>query len=151
MKFLKVLLGIGVVGAAGAAVATKVARDKKRQAELDAFLMPEDDTVVIDVPKKNAESLTKLEADIYALENETNNILPVAFVFSFENFEEANQFKNNLALRKITSSIDDQDREVEVLYNEPITHENCTVLLNHLKEALDRYDLTYQGYRYFAK
>lgn len=151
MKFLKFLLGVGVIGAAGAAIATKKSRDKKRQAELDEFLMPEDDTVVIDVPKKEPESLTKLEADLYALENEKDNILPLKFIFSFDNFEEANNFKNELNLKTINSSIDDQDRVVEVIYNDVITHEAFTILLNDLKEAMEKSQVTYQGYRYFAK
>ncbi len=151
MKFLKFLLGVGVIGAAGAAIATKKARDKKRQAELDEFLMPEDDTVIIDVPKKEPESLTKLEADLYALENEKENILPLTFIFSFENFEEANKFKNELTLRTITSTINDQDLFVEVIYNDVITHDAFTVLLNDFKEAMEKSQVTYQGYRYFAK
>ena len=151
MKFLKFLLGVGVIGAAGAAIATKKSRDKKRQAELDEFLMPEDDTVIIDVPKKEPESLTKLEADLYALENEKENILPLTFIFSFENFEEANKFKNELTLRTITSTINDQDCFVEVIYNDSITHDAFTVLLNDFKEAMEKSQVTYQGYRYFAK
>lgn len=151
MKFLKFLLGVGVIGAAGAAIATKKSRDKKRQVELDEFLMPEDDTVIIDVPKKESKALTKLEADLYALENEKEDFLSLVFVFDFDNFEEANNFKNELALRKIVSTIDDQDRVIEVVYNDTVTHEAFTVLLNNLKEAMEKSQVTYQGYRYFTK
>ena len=45
----------------------------------------------------------------------------------------------------------DQDRFVEVIYNDVITHDAFTVLLNDFKEAMEKSQVTYQGYRYFAK
>ena len=75
----------------------------------------------------------------------------VFLALSLENFEEANKFKNELTLRTITSTINDQDRFVEVIYNDVITHDAFTVLLNDFKEAMEKSQVTYQGYRYFAK
>ena len=65
--------------------------------------------------------------------------------------EEVYKFKNELTLRTITSTINDQDRFVEVIYNDVITHDAFTVLLNDFKEAMEKSQVTYQGYRYFAK
>ena len=37
------------------------------------------------------------------------------------------------------------------IYNDVITHDAFTVLLNDFKEAMEKSQVTYQGYRYFAK
>ena len=52
-KWIKFLLAAAAVAAAVTAVLAKLHLDRQRQKELDEFLLPEEeDTVVVDVPKK---------------------------------------------------------------------------------------------------
>lgn len=57
-KWIKVLLTLAAIAAAVTAVLAKLHLDRKRNKELDDFLLPEDeDTVVVDVPvQKTVES-----------------------------------------------------------------------------------------------
>lgn len=54
-KWIKVLLALAALAAALTAILAKLHLDQKRNKELDAFLLPEeDDTMVVDIPVKQA-------------------------------------------------------------------------------------------------
>lgn len=152
MKFLKYLLGIAAIGTAGGLLAAKMVRDKKRQAELDDFLMPEEDeTVVIDVPRKNSESEFMMHQDIMSWLKENAEITPITLVFTFVDFKDAYKFQEDAAKFGLSSSVNDEEREVEVIYNGDISYETLKLLSDDLSKLLKDNKVFYQGCRYFAK
>lgn len=63
-KLVKGIVGVTVVAAAGAAVAYvayKVMEEKKKQEELDDFLMGDEETVYITVPRVNKDEIESID------------------------------------------------------------------------------------------
>lgn len=145
MKWFKFLAGVTVVSAAGAAIAAKTIRDKKRQAELDEFLMPEtDDMVVLDIPTKHQKAKDKMEDDILDLANRDVTV-PVNLHFKFEHFKEAHEFAEELSETGLSSSLSDEDRTVTIQYRGEINSDSLLILTSNLNSAINTKDIYYQG------
>lgn len=146
MKWFKFLAGITVVSAAGAAIAAKTIREKKRQAELDEFLMPEnDDMVVLDIPTKYQKAKDKMENDISALSNK-NVTGPVNLLFKFEHFKEAHEFQEAIAQTGIRCLITDEDRLITIQYNDNMESNSLSDFISNIDAAIGTKDIYYQGY-----
>ena len=53
-KWIKIVVALSAFAACLSAILIKLHLDKKKKEELDEFLLPEEDTVVMDVPLKSA-------------------------------------------------------------------------------------------------
>ena len=53
-KWIKIIVTLSAFAACLSAILIKLHLDKKKKEELDEFLLPEEDTVVMDVPLKSA-------------------------------------------------------------------------------------------------
>ncbi|WP_296242461.1 hypothetical protein [uncultured Faecalicoccus sp.] len=53
-KWIKIIVALSAFAACLSAILIKLHLDKKKKEELDEFLLPEEDTVVMDVPLKSA-------------------------------------------------------------------------------------------------
>lgn len=147
MKWLKLIAGITALSAAGAAVAAKTAKDKKRQAELDEFLVPdEENPIVLDIPAKNAESIKKMKKDIASFEQ--TEILPVILTFEFEEFKEAQDLQDVLSENNISSTLHDENRKLEVSYHGNVSPSALESFANLLEENLKSTSIEYQGFSF---
>lgn len=146
MKWFKFFAGVTVVSAATAAIAAKTIRDKKRQAELDEFLMPEkEDMVVVDIPTKNQDAQEKMQKDILSWE-ENGVQLPVTLKFKFEHFNEAHDFQELISKDGICSSLSDETRIISIQYNESLETDSLMNLITNINTAIKTKEIYYQGY-----
>lgn len=129
MSILRPLLGATTIVLAGAAVAGKIARDKQQKAELDEFLVPEqDDGADIEI---NEES-NDLSKAIFALENHEPRT--IFFVFDVENKDTAHQLQAMAAEYEMGSSYDSDDQTVEVEYKGNFDVDDLNTLNTQLAE-----------------
>ena len=126
------------IGFATASLITKQVEDKKRQKELDDFLLPdEDQPVVVDIPREEC----SLEEDVLAC-----NESPVIFKFKLDSKENAVSFQDALSEKGLSSTIDVDSLMVEVMYNGDLTEESLEELLSDLKTLSVTAQAIYKGY-----
>lgn len=53
-KWIKIIVALSAFAACLSAILIKLHLDKKKREELDEFLLPEEDTIVMDVPLKTS-------------------------------------------------------------------------------------------------
>lgn len=84
-KLVKGIIGVAAVAAAGAAVAYvayKVMEEKKKQEELDDFLMGDEETVYITVPRVNKDEIEDIDD---GAESDEDDDIEVEFYVEEEN------------------------------------------------------------------
>ena len=118
MKLFKFLLGAATITVGACAVAGKVRRDKQRQEELDEFLCPQED------------------------------ILPVTLTYSFDSKDSAKQFQTEIAKNGLTSSYDDEDKIVDVIYHDGVNESDLKILSDTLVNACTNASAEYKGFHF---
>ncbi|MBB5183938.1 hypothetical protein [Catenisphaera adipataccumulans] len=113
MGLLKNVISTAVVVAAGAAVIGKISQDKKKKAELDEFLVPDqEEPVVHDIPDSD-----DLSDAIRIMKEKPGK---ATFVFHVESTEAAHQLQEQAANHHMGSSYAEPDQLVEILYQSDV-------------------------------
>lgn len=140
MNLLKGLIGLLAVGTAGAAIAGKVANDKKKKDELDEFLIPsQEDPIVYDVPK----DASNLKEAIQSLLN--HNPKPEYFDFYLADEESVKKFQEEVSALDMTSSYDADKSQVEVEYKGNFDADDLDLLLVQLSEICAQTSALFTG------
>lgn len=140
MNLLKGLIGLLAVGTAGAAIAGKVANDKKKKEELDEFLIPsQEDPIVYDVPK----DASNLKEAIQSLMN--HNPKPEYFDFYLADEESIKKFQEEVSALDMTSSYDAEKSQVEVEYKGNFDADDLDLLLVQLSEICAQTSALFTG------
>ncbi len=140
MNLLKGLIGLLAVGTAGAAIAGKVANDKKKKEELDEFLIPsQEDPIVYDVPKDSE----NLKEAIQSLLN--HNPKPEYFDFYLADEESVKKFQEEVSALDMTSSYDAEKSQVEVEYKGNFDADDLDLLLVQLSEICAQTSALFTG------
>lgn len=135
MKGLKKMGLAAIVGFAAVSVVTKKLYEKKREKELDDFLLPEEDEAVI----IHIES--SLEDDIQQIKSS-----PVLFLFTLDSKEQAILCQDLLAEKGLSSTIDVNTNGIEVMFNDEVNEENKSNLTKDLLEISQKMNAKYEGY-----
>lgn len=145
MKKSTLFLSLACVTAAGAALFARSQKEKQKKEELDEFLMPDyDNPVVLDIP-------SKVHQDILSWADQEEKILPVTLYFNFVDFVEADKFQKGCASLNISSSLDEEDRIVEILYNGDLDIASLNEFAASLTNLMHECAVNYQGFKYFTK
>ncbi|MGM9947430.1 hypothetical protein [Floccifex sp.] len=135
MKGLKKMGLAAIVGFAAASIVTKKLYEKKKDKELDEFLLPEEDeTIVIHIE-------SSLEDDMKQIKSS-----PVLFLFTMDSKEQAMLFQDLLAQKGLSSTIDVNTNGIEVMFNDEINEVNKSDLLKSLLEISHKTNAKYEGY-----
>lgn len=122
MGLIKGILGTAAVVLAGAAVVGKVSQEKKKQAELDEFLIPsEEEPVVHTIPLD-----TELGAAIQQVQEK--NPEKAIFTFSVDSVETAHSLQEKAALNHMGSSYNEEENTVDIIYQNDVADENLSTL-----------------------
>ncbi|MGM9912559.1 hypothetical protein [Floccifex sp.] len=136
MKGLKRAGLAAVVGFAAATVVTKRFYDKKKEQELDEFLLPDESEAI----KIHIDSPSSLKEDIDSL-----NASPVTFEFGLESKEKAMVFQDLLSEKGLSSNIDATNFSVEVLFNDEVNDVSKQSLYENLNELCQQVNAQYKG------
>lgn len=143
MSLFRALLGMAAVAATGAAVAGKIVNDKKRQEELNEFLVPEvDEPVVMDIP----ENEDVLDMDIRSLKGQ--DISNVLFIFKVQDAQSAHELQRLAAEEHMGSTYDDEAGTVEIVYQESFGETELQNLYKILKDISKECGATYKKYHF---
>lgn len=147
MKWLKWIVGVSAIAAAGAAVGVKAYRDKQKQAELDAFLCPDvDDAMEVEVGVKS--DMKAMEFDILGFENANEEDLPVVLAYGFESEDLAKTFQTLMSDAGLSSTFDAENLAVDVVYRGDVTESELHILSDTLVKACDATHAVYQGFHF---
>ena len=148
MKLFKFLLGAATITVGACAVAGKVRRDKQRQEELDEFLCPDIDEPIEKEIKSNESPLKHMEADIMGFKDAQEDILPVTLTYSFDSKDSAKQFQTEIAEKGLTSSYDDEDKVVDVIYHDGVNESDLKILSDTFVNACTNVSAEYKGFHF---
>lgn len=148
MKLFKFLLGAATITVGACAVAGKVRRDKQRQEELDEFLCPDIDEPIEKEIKSNESPLKHMEADIMGFKDAQEDILPVTLTYSFDSKDSAKQFQTEIAEKGLTSSYDDEDKVVDVIYHDGVNESDLKILSDTLVNACTNSSAEYKEFHF---
>ena len=148
MKLFKFLLGAATITVGACAVAGKMRRDKQRQEELDEFLCPDIDEPIEKEIKSNESPLKHMEADIMGFKEAQEDILPVTLTYSFDSKDSAKQFQTEIAEKGLTSSYDDEDKVVDVIYHDGVNESDLKILSDTLVNACTNASAEYKGFHF---
>lgn len=148
MKLFKFLLGAATITVGACAVAGKVRRDKQRQEELDEFLCPDIDEPIEKEIKSNESPLKHMEADIMGFKEAQEDILPVTLTYSFDSKDSAKQFQTEIAEKGLTSSYDDEDKVVDVIYHDGVNESDLKILSDTLVNSCTNASAEYKGFHF---
>lgn len=148
MKLFKFLLGAATITVGACAVAGKMRRDKQRQEELDEFLCPDIDEPIEKEIKSNESPLKHMEADIMGFKEAQEDILPVTLTYSFDSKDSAKQFQTEIAEKGLTSSYDDEDKVVDVIYHDGVNESDLKILSDTLVNAGTNASAEYKGFHF---
>ena len=148
MKLFKFLLGAATMTVGACAVAGKMRRDKQRQEELDEFLCPDIDEPIEKEIKSNESPLKHMEADIMGFKEAQEDILPVTLTYSFDSKDSAKQFQTEIAEKGLTSSYDDEDKVVDVIYHDGVNESDLNILSDTLVNACTNASAEYKGFHF---
>ncbi|HBJ07010.1 MAG TPA: hypothetical protein DDY60_08565, partial [Erysipelotrichaceae bacterium] len=93
-------------------------------------------------PSKN------MESDIMGFKEAEEEILPVTLTYSFDSKESAKQFQTEIAENGLTSSYDDEDKLVDVIYREGVNESDLKILSNTLVNACTNTSAEYKGFHF---
>lgn len=148
MKLFKFLLGAATITVGACAVAGKMRRDKQRQEELDEFLCPDIDEPIEKEIKSNESPLKHMEADIMGFKEAQEDILPVTLTYSFDSKDSAKQFQTEIAEKGLTSSYDDEDKVVDVIYHDGVNESDLKILSDTLVNVCTNASAEYKGFHF---
>ena len=148
MNLFKFLVGAATITVGACAVAGKVHRDKQRQEELDEFLCPDIDEPIEKEIQPSVSPLKNMESDIMGFKEAEEEILPVTLTYSFDSKEAAKQFQTEIAENGLTSSYDDEDKLVDVIYHEGVNESDLKILSNTLVNACTNTSAEYKGFHF---
>lgn len=148
MKLFKFLLGAATITVGACAVAGKMRRDKQRQEELDEFLCPDIDEPIEKEIESNESPLKHMEADIMGFKEAQEDILPVTLTYSFDSKDCAKQFQTEIAKNGLTSSYDDEDKIVDVIYHDGVNESDLKILSDTLVNACTNASAEYKGFHF---
>ena len=140
-KWLKWTIAIASVAAGTAAIIGKVASDKKKEAELDDFLLPEEE-------ESEFESRPSLTKDIQSWQDMDAETFNVEIAFQFDNEDNAFDFQEWLAKEGLSSQYEAQEGIVQVVYSEDTTMEGLNFLAATLEDACVECQAKYQGFHF---
>ena len=148
MNLFKFLVGAATITVGACAVAGKVRRDKQRQEELDEFLCPDIDVPIEKEIQPSVSPLKNMELDIMGFKEAEEEILPVTLTYSFDSKEAAKQFQTEIAENGLTSSYDDEDKLVDVIYHEGVNESDLKILSDTLVNACTNTSAEYKGFHF---
>ena len=148
MKLFKFLLGAATITVGACAVAGKVRRDKQRQEELDEFLCPDIEEPIEKEIESNESPLKHMEADIMGFKEAQEDILPVTLTYGFDSKDGAKQFQTEIAENGLTSSYDDEDKIVNVIYHDGVNESDLKILSDTLVNACTNASAEYKGFHF---
>lgn len=148
MKLFKFLLGAATITVGACAVAGKMRRDKQRQEELDEFLCPDIDEPIEKEIESNESPLKHMEADIMGFKEAQEDILPVTLTYSFDSKDSAKQFQTEIAEKGLTSSYDDEDKVVDVIYHDGVNESDLKILSDTLVNVCTNASAEYKGFHF---
>ena len=148
MNLFKFLVGAATITVGACAVAGKVRRDKQRQEELDEFLCPDIDEPIEKEIQPSVSPLKNMESDIMGFKEAEEEILPVTLTYSFDSKEAAKQFQTEIAENGLTSSYDDEDKLVDVIYHEGVNESDLKILSDTLVNACTNTSAEYKGFHF---
>lgn len=148
MNLFKFLVGAATITVGACAVAGKVRRDKQRQEELDEFLCPDIDEPIEKEIQPSVSPLKNMESDIMGFKEAEEKILPVTLTYRFDSKEAAKQFQTEIAENGLTSSYDDEDKLVDVIYHEGVNESDLKILSDTLVNACTNTSAEYKGFHF---
>ena len=148
MNFFKFLIGATAVAAGTCAVVGKVHREKEKQKELDDFLCPDIDEPIEKDIQENPSPLKVMESDIMGFEDANEEILPVTLTYAFDSKEDAKNFQKEVAENGLTSTYDDEEKIVDVIYHEDVKESDLKILSDTLVNACTTANGKYVGFHF---
>lgn len=148
MNLFKFLVGAAAVTVGACAVAGKVKQEKEKQEELDDFLCPDVDEPIEKEIQPNESPLKMMESDILGFKEATEDILPVTLTYGFDSKDQAKDFQTQIAENGLTSTYDDEDKMVDVLYHEDINESDLKILSDILVKACTATQASYKGFHF---
>ena len=89
-----------------------------------------------------------MESDIMGFKDAVEEILPVTLTYSFDSKEAAKQFQTEIAENGLTSSYDDEDKLVDVVYHEGVNESDLKILSDTLVNACTNTSAKYKGFHF---
>ena len=148
MNLFKFLVGATTITVGACAVAGKVRRDRQRQEELDDFLCPDIDEPIEKEIQPNESPLKSMESDIMGFKDATEDVMPVTLTYGFDSKENAKTFQTEIAENGLTSSYDDEDKVVDVIYHDGVNESDLKILSNTLVNACTNTNAEYKGFHF---
>ena len=148
MNLFKFLVGATAITVGACAVAGKVRRDRERQEELDDFLCPDINEPIEKEIESKESPLKHMEADIMEFKEAQEDILPVTLTYSFDSKDSAKQFQTEIAKNGLTSSYDDEDKVVDVIYHDGVNESDLKILSDTLVNACINTGAEYKGFHF---
>ena len=118
------------------------------QEELDEFLCPDIDEPIEKEIQPSVSPLKNMESDIMGFKEAEEEILPVTLTYSFDSKEAAKQFQTEIAENGLTSSYDDEDKLVDVIYHEGVNESDLKILSDTLVNACTNTSAEYKGFHF---
>lgn len=132
MSLFKALGAIAVVGIAVGLVVKNDLDEKKKNKELDEFLLSDEtEPVVINVPVEN-----EFDKDILSIKN-----IPATITFTLEDKDKCLLFQDLLSEKGLSSDLSSDTLKVDVIYN----GDDVDELLSDLKDVLTKVDAKYEA------
>lgn len=150
MKFGKLLAGLVIVSAAGAAVVGKISKDKKKQEELDDYLMPNYRSDEECDPSKDLKGgFRELQSDLISW-NENTDPESIVLSFQFNNESDMSIFEESVKsfVKKSLSNV--ADCMLEITFGSNQSEEDFADFVHQLEHLFSNVPVTYLGY-YLAK
>ena len=141
-KWLKWTIAVAGAAIGAAAVVGKLASEKKKDEDLDEFLLPDENE------ETEYEAVPSLTKDIQSWQDVQSENFNVEIHFGFENSDSATQFQEALAKEGLSSDYNAEDSIVNVLYSEDTTMEGLNFLAATLEDASIEYEAQYQGFKF---
>lgn len=148
MNLFKFLFGAAAVTAGAFAIAGKVKQEKEKQEELDEFLCPDVEEPIEKEIQPSDNPLKMMESDIMGFKEATEDILPVTLTYGFDSKEQAKAFQTQIAENGLTSTYDDDDKIVDVLYHEDVNESDLKILSDILVKACTATKAIYKGFHF---
>lgn len=148
MNLFKFLVGATAITVGACAVAGKVRRDRERQEELDDFLCPDIDEPIEKEIQPSVSPLKAMESDIMGFKDAQEDILPVTLTYGFDSKDAAKQFQTEIAENGLTSSYDDEDKVVDVIYHEGVNESDIKIISDILVNACTNNSAEYKGFHF---
>lgn len=145
MKLIKLLAAItGILAGISLFIIQKQKKDEEN-ARLDEYLMQDAPAQTAPV---NEASDADLAQDIAAWKNLPSQYLPVTISFGFRSEEDALKFQKLAAASGYSSDLDNENRIVDVIYNEDFSTPALSSLAENLAAALSDCNGEYQGFHF---